>query len=287
MHEDAASRVARIAIVTDSTADIPARMAAANGIEVVPLHVTIDGETFADGDLSQEDFFGRMGRAPKLPTTSQPPVGAFVEAYERVLRTADAVISVHISDKLSGTIGSARQAAVQFGDRIHVFDSGNLSWGLGFQVLEVARVVATGAGIKDALAAAANIRDRVRLIVGVDSLDNLAKGGRIGGVARFLGSMLDLKVTFMVEDGTFVPLKRTRGAAAALEQTRSWIAEQMGSARSGAFCVLHAMSEDRAVKLAGSLRAAYDVTEMHVVPVGVVIATHTGTGWGVAFVPGE
>ena len=98
------------AVVTDSTADLPVSLAQERGIEVVPLVVTIAGKTFVDGVLTQAEFFERMNAAPELPTTSQPSVGAFVEAYERALARADEVISVHISSKLSGTFASAVQA---------------------------------------------------------------------------------------------------------------------------------------------------------------------------------
>lgn len=286
MSEIGSGTADRVAIVTDSTSDIPAHIALAEGIEIVPLTVTIDGESTPDGVLTQEEFFAKMRVAPRLPTTSQPPVGAFVEAYERALSAAGSVVSIHVSESLSGTIGSARQAAERFGGRVTVFDSRNLSWGLAFQVLEAARAAAEGLSATAVVERTAEVRDSVRLIVGLDSLDNLAKGGRIGRVSRFLGSMLDIKVLFQVIGGQFEPVKRVRGQAAALDATMRWVSEQMGGATSGAFAVLHALTEERAARLAESLRATYDASEMYVLPVGSVISTHTGTGWGVAFVPG-
>lgn len=277
----------KVAVVTDSTSDIPPALAAERGIQVVPLALQIGDKTYRDGDLSQAEFFRLMAAAPKLPTTSQPSVGEMVEAYGTALEDAEEVVAIHISSKLSGTIGSATKAAEEFAGRVHVFDSLNLSGGLAFQVLEAASAVASGATVEQVLARAASARDRVRMIVGVDKLDNLAKGGRIGAVSKFVGSLLDLKVLFTVVDGAFAPLKRSRGGQAALDYTLEWVAEQMGTARSGAFAVLHALSEDRANALAETLRAAYDATEMFVIPVGCVISTHTGTGWGVALLPAE
>lgn len=275
----------RAAVVTDSTSDIPRQLALTEGLEVVPLSVTIGGRTFEDGSIDQQEFFRRMSAAHRLPTTSQPPVGAFVEAYERALTAADAVVSVHISSHLSGTIESARQAAERFGDRVHVFDSLNLSWGLGFQALTAARAAAGGLSPREVVEAAERARERVSMLVGLDSLENLAKGGRIGRVASFLGSLLDVKVTLTVEDGRLEPVKRVRGQKAAFAHTLEWVAERMGGSRKGAFAVLHALSEDRAARIAEALSMAYDTTELHVVPVGSTIATHTGTGWGVAFLP--
>ena len=275
-----------LAVVADSTSDIAPEIAMEHGITVVPLTVMIGDESFTDGVLNQQQFFDRMNAAERLPTTSQPAVGAFAEVYSRALETADQVISVHISSKLSGTLESAYAAAEQFVGRVHVFDSLNLSWGCAWQVIEAARCAAEEIGPEAALERIASVRDRVGLIVGVDALDNLAKGGRIGRVGAFLGSLLNLKVTFTVgPDGAFVPVARSRGEKAALEHTLAWVAEKMGSATSGRFAVGHALSRDRALWLADEIAKRFGVTEMVVYETGSVISTHTGTGWGVAVLP--
>jgi DegV family protein with EDD domain len=277
---------ALFSVITDSTADIPTEIAVAKGIGVVPLSVTIAGNTLPDGAITQAEFFARMNASPSLPTTSQPAPGAFVEAYERALEGAEQVISVHISNKLSGTIEAARQAAQQFAGRVHVFDSLNLSWGLGLQVVEAAEAAAAGLDVESALGRLAEARDNVRLIVGLDSLDNLAKGGRIGRVSALMGALLNLKVTLMVDpNGEFQPVARERGEKAALKHTMEWIAEQMGSRRRAKFAVGHALSLERARALAEQIRSAYDVVDLVVYEAGSVICTHTGTGWGVAVLP--
>ena len=276
----------RIAVVTDSTSDIAPELAERYRITVVPLTVTIGDESFVDGVLTQQEFFDRMNAAHRLPTTSQPAAGAFSEAYARALETADHVISVHISSKLSGTIGAAHAAAEQFAGRVHVFDSLNLSWGCAWQVREAARCAAEGAALETALERIASVRDRVRLIVGLDGLENLAKGGRIGRVGAFVGSILNLKVTLTVApDGAFVPLARSRGEKAALKHTLEWIAEQMGTAEKGRFAVGHALSPERALWLRDEISKRFRVAEMVVYEAGSVICTHTGTGWGVAVLP--
>lgn len=274
------------AVVTDSTSDLPEDLLAENSIEMVPLSVIIGGETFQDRQLTQAQFFERMNAAAELPTTSQPPVGLFAETYERALSAFDAVLSIHISEKLSGTIDSARRAADQFAGKVHVVDSRNLSLGLGFQVLEAARCAAEGMPAEEAIGRVAQVRDRVKMIVGLDSLKNLAKGGRIGRVSAFLGGVLDVKVTLTVSpDGSFEPVKRSRGEHAALDHTLAWIGEKMGQAPSGSFAVGHAMEPDRAQWLREQLERRFDVTRMVMYETGSVIATHTGTGWGVTVLP--
>jgi DegV family protein with EDD domain len=276
------------AVVTDSTADIPGPMAEERGIAVVPLTVSIGSDTLHDGEISQAEFFDRMAREPRLPSTSQPPVGAFVDAYTAALEHANDVISIHISNKLSGTIESARQAADRFAGRVHVFDSLNLSWGLAWQVVDAATAALEGASIPDALARLGRARDRVRLIVGLDSLDNLAKGGRIGRVGAFLGGLLSVKVTFTVDkNGEFKPLGRSRGEKAALEYTLEWVDQQMGGQRRGSFAVGHAMSRERARWLADELSSRYEVDQLVMYEAGSVISAHTGTGWGIAVFPSE
>ncbi len=283
---DDASANRRFAIVTDSTADITPQMAKERGISVIPLSVTFGQDTLLDGEFTQAEFFARMAKAPQLPTTSQPSVGAFHAVYEQLLQTSPELISIHISEKLSGTVESARQAAQEFGGLVHVFDSRNLSWGLGWQVLDAVDAADQGLGPREALERLERVREKIRLVVGLDSLDNLAKGGRIGRVSAFLGSVLNLKVLLFVDaGGEFTPLARARGEKAALARTLSWIQEQMGTARRGKFAVGHALSEARAHRLADSIKSQWEVTELIVYETGSAIATHTGTGWGVAFVP--
>jgi len=276
-----------VAVVTDSTADLPQDIREHYRSTAVPLNVTIDGRTWLDGELSQQEFFERMNAAKNLPTTSQPSVGAFIEAYTEALKHAAHVVSIHISSDLSGTLDSARQAAERFAGAVTVYDSRNLSWGLGFQVVEAARRAVAGESAEVVLDAAKRVKDRVQMLVGVDSLDNLVKGGRVGRVAGFVGGMLNLKVTLTVEDGSFTPVARVRGTKAALSHTIEWVERHMGDAKRAAFCVLHAMAAERAARLEELLRERFEVSELRIIETGAVIAAHTGSGWAVAFLPEE
>lgn len=274
------------AIVTDSAADITPEEAARRSITVIPLTVTIDGEPIPDGTLTQPQFFERMSAAASLPTTSQPSIGTLVEAYKHALETAERVISIHVSSQLSGTIEAARSAAEQFAGLVHVHDSRNLSMGQGWQVIEAAEAASEGLGVDAAIARLERIRERVTMIVGLDSLDNLARGGRIGKVGAFLGGILNFKVTLSVDPtGAFVPVGRSRGDKAAFAHTLSWVAEKMGDATSGRFAIGHAMSRERAEAYAAAIRERYHVTELVIYEAGSAMATHTGTGWSVALVP--
>lgn len=274
-----------VCIVTDSTSDIPRDVAAEHGITVVPLSVSIEGETFPDGTISLEEFFRRMDAAKELPKTSQPPVGAFVETFREKLETFSDVVCITISNRLSGTYESAMEAARSVGDRVHVLDSLNLSWGEGYQVVEAAKAAASGdtvAQIKDRFEA---LRGRVNMIVGLDSVDNLAKGGRIGRVTALVGGLLKMRVMLTVaEDGAFEPVGRARGAVAALQASVDWVATRVDEKLPADFAVQHALSPDKAEWLENAIRSRFNVRELRVVEAGAVISTHTGTGWGITAV---
>lgn len=274
-----------ICIVTDSIADIPQDVVDELGIKVVRLSFTIADSTFVDGDITLAEFFERIKASGQLPTTSQPSVGMFVEAFEEALTRCREVVCITVSNRLSGTIESAREAARQLGDRVHVFDSLNLSWGEGFQVVAAAKAARAGESLAGVRQAFEQARDRMHMLVGLDTLEYLAKGGRIGRVSAFVGGILNLKVMFTVDkDGAFDPVVRARGGKAALQATVDWLGEHIDAGKRAAFGVLHAESPDKAAWLEEAIRARFNVAELAVIETGPVIATHTGTGWGVTVV---
>jgi len=276
----------RFAVVTDSSADIAPARAEELGIRVVPLPVTVGDTTFDDGTLSQQELFRRIQESASAPTTSQPSTGVLEAAYGRALEAADAVIALHISSGLSGTCDAARAVSQQFGGRVHVFDSRNLSWGLGWQVVEAAVASAGGLEVTDALTRLERAREEVKIVVTLDSLESLHRSGRIGAVATYLGSILNLKASVAVNSaGTFVPVRGNRGNRAALDSMLSWVSKHMGAAEGGTFAVGHALAPDRAQLLAEAIRERWRVDELAVYEAGAAIAVHAGAIWGVAFRP--
>jgi DegV family protein with EDD domain len=277
-----------VCVVTDSTADIPRELAAGLGIDVVPLSFTIDGTTYLDGEIPMSEFFRLMAAASQLPTTSQPPVGAFVEVFEKALERCKDVVCVSISSRLSGTIESAREAARAVGEHVHVLDSLNLSFAEGIQAVLAARIAAAGGSVADVVRAIEGAREKVNLVVGLDSLHNLAKGGRIGKVAALMGGMLNIKVLLTVNaEGSFEPVGKHRGATAAMQASIDWVAGRIDATKRAAFGVLHAESPDKAAWLEERVRARFNVAEVHIIETGPVIGAHTGTGWGLMAIPVE
>lgn len=274
-----------VCIVTDSTSDIPREVAAEYGITVVPLNVSIEDDTFPDGSISIEEFFRRMDAAKELPKTSQPPVGAFVETFRQKLEAFSDVVCITISNRLSGTYESATEAARSFGGRVHVLDSLTLSWAEGYQVVEAAKAVASGATVAQIKERLEALRGRVNMVVGLDSVDNLAKGGRIGRVTALVGGLLKMRVLLTVaEDGAFEPVGRARGATAALQASVEWVATRVDETLPADFAVQHALSPDKAEWLENAIRKRFNVRELRVVEAGAVISTHTGRAWGITAV---
>lgn len=277
----------RFTVVTDSACDISPGLALEHGIRVVPLPVIVGDETFDDGTLTQQQLFGRIrAAAPGAAGTSQPSPGALANAYEQALAHADELIALHISSQLSGTCDLARTVAERFGGRVHVVDTRNLSWGMGWQVMEAARASAAGMGVGDALERIDRAREETRIIVTLDSLDSLNRSGRIGAVATYLGALLNLKVSVAVNrNGAFLPVRGSRGNRSAMNAMLAWMAQAMRGAEGGSFAVGHALAADRAEALASAIRERWRVDELVMYEAGSAISVHAGTIWGVAFRP--
>ena len=270
--------------VTDSTSDIPARLAERYGIEIVPVLVNINGKSYADGlELSREEFYTRLPALKQLPTTSSPSVGSFQERYEKLLRAgADSVVSIHPPDALSGIFNAARLAAQDFGTRVTVLDSGQLSLGLGYQVILAAEAVAQGAAREEVLSLVESIRRRVRLTALLETIEYVRRSGRVSWAAAMLGGALRLQPLIGLRFGIVQRLGQARtrlqGVERLVEMLNSW-----GSLER--LAVLHTNAEAAAWELMERVRSKVVVAPM-LVNVTTVIGTHVGPhGLGFVAVP--
>ncbi len=212
--------MAKIAVVTDSSAYIPSALLKGLPIFTIPLVVLWDGQTYLDGkDILPSAFYERLKTSKTSPTTSQPSPKAFIDFYKPLLNQGYEILSIHISTKLSGTIDSANQAKQALGDeRIHVFDSTSASMAMGFQVLAAARLAAQGGNISDCLALTEKARLNSGVLFLVKTLEFLHRGGRIGGAAAFLGTVIDLKPILEVRDGRIEALEKVRTMSKAIDR---------------------------------------------------------------------
>jgi DegV family protein with EDD domain len=280
--------VARIAIVTDSTSDLPADLAARHGITVVPLNVHFGNEVFRDQiDITIDQFMERLQRAPELPKTSQPSAGLFEQTFRELATDHDAILAVLISAKLSGTLQSATLARDAIGDRVpvEIVDSGNASLGLGFQAIHAAELARDGQSLEVIARTLRAETPAYHLLFFVDTLEYLQRGGRIGRAAALAGSVLKLKPILRLDEGQIVPHERTRTRAKAIDGLREFV---RGLPHVERLAVLHVTTPVEAEQLAADLAVAHPGLEPIVARFGPVVGTHTGPGTlGVSVYEGE
>jgi len=270
-----------VAVVTDSTAYLPADLAVRYGIEVVPLYVVLAGRSGREGsDVTSAEVARSLAARGGHVTTSRPTPGDFVAVYRRLLDGgADQLVSVHLSGELSGTWDAARVAAAQVGEHlVTVLDSRSAAMGSGFAVLAAARAAEAGASAEEVAAAARGTAAATRTFFVVDTLEHLRRGGRIGSAAALLGSALAMKPVLHVTDGQVVALEKVRTSARALNRLVQRAAEVAGD-RPVAVAVHHLAAPDRAQRLADQLSAQLPaVTELFVSELGAAVGAHVGPG---------
>ena len=202
-----------IKVVTDSTSDLPADVAESWGIEVVPLNVHFGSDVYKDRvNLMPDTFYDKLINGDVLPTTSQPSVGEFIDVYERLGSDADGIVSVHISEKLSGTMNSARLASQQANADcpIEVVDTFQVSMGVGICAMEAAEVANSGGDMNQVILAARNAVTRSQCFFMLETLEFLQKGGRIGKAQALIGNLLKIRPMLMLQEGEVHPLGRER-----------------------------------------------------------------------------
>ena len=210
-----------VKIVTDSTSDLPREVAEALGITVVPLYVHFGLEVFKDQvELTADEFYRRLVTEEEFPKTSQPSIGDFIAVYERIGRDADGIVSVHVSEKVSGTLNSARQAALQadVSCPIEVQDTLQASMGIGMVAIEAATVAAGGANVGQVADAARDAISRCQCFALLDTLEYLQKGGRIGKARALLGTLLRIRPMIVMRDGEVHELGKERTRRKAIDR---------------------------------------------------------------------
>ncbi|MHB1294449.1 MAG: DegV family protein [Anaerolineae bacterium] len=278
-----AQNASRIAIITDSTSDLPADLIAQYEIGIVPLYVVWGEEQLRDGvDIDHATFYERLKHDPLHPTTSQPTPADFVRAIGRAIEHcgADEVVIITISRNLSGTFASASAAQEMVKVPVHVQDSYSVSMGLGWQVLAAARAHEQGGGVPEMLAAAETVRQHSSVLFTVDSLEFLHKGGRIGGAARLIGTALQLKPLLCVDKdtGRIDAVERTRTRKKALQRVIEASAERLGPGRPAHVGVIDGAAPGEAAALDADIKAHWNLAELTHSPISPALGVHGGPG---------
>ncbi|MCR4408562.1 MAG: DegV family protein [Anaerolineae bacterium] len=269
-----------IKIVTDSTAYLPEEVIQRYNISVIPLNVLFGERSYKEGlELSHEQFYKMLAQAKDLPTTSQPSVGEFQALYSELVKDGSEVISIHISSKLSGTVDSALMACKEFpGAKISVVDSLSTAIGLELMVVAAAEAVAAGQSRAEVVAMLERMVREIRLFFVVDTLEYLQKGGRIGGAAALVGTLLNVKPILCLKEGRVEPLDKVRTKRKAVARILDAMVEEFGSEEPVRVAVGHAMALEEGEMLLEKARSSLNCSTLSIAQIGPAIGTHTGPG---------
>ena len=284
-----APRVA-VAVVTDSTADLPPELVRGHDILVVPLSVTFGKHTFRDGvDIHPRDFYQMLESSEDHPGTQPPPEAEFFEHYRDLIAEQD-IVSIHISGKMSQTVVHAREAAMR-GSRsfdhlpperhniaLEVVDSQTVSVGVGLQALFAARMAHRGLTVFAITQRLRAIAPRIEMLFAVDTFDYLVKGGRIGKARAAVGKLLGIKPILGVVDGEVTAVDRVRGGRQVQPRIVGLLEKRVDPARPIVAGVAHARAPVWADRLRSLIAERFEVQEMILSDIGPVVGTHAGPG---------
>jgi DegV family protein with EDD domain len=269
------------AVVLDSTADFPEAPERFANFRVVPLYVRFGDESFRDYvEMQPDDFYERLATVQELPTTSQPTPGDFLAVYEELAQVYERILSLQISSTLSGTFGSASAAAdLLGGDRVRVIDTRTVSASLALLALAVQRRLERGTTDEEIDDLVVRYGRDHKLLFTVNTLDYLAKGGRIGRAAALAGNLLNVKPILTIRDGEVVPLKRVRGNAKAFGEFRSLFEQTSRDGPQLKVGIAHAAAPERLQALQELVEHVRPHAEVEVATtLGAVVGTHAGPG---------
>lgn len=278
----------KIALVTDSTANLIQDQIDRYEIHVIPQILIWAGKTYRDGvDITTDEFYERLKTAKELPTTSQPSAGEFHQFFSELAETSDSIIGVFISDHLSGTLDSARTAAKMMPDAfpIEIIDSRSASMGLGFIVLRAAEAIGQGKNFQEVVEVARSSIPVSHAIFVVDTLEFLHRGGRIGGARRLLGSLVSIKPLLYLVDGLIEPLANVRTKKKALQEAIDYVAKDVEGRGPIKAAILHAASPSEAETFKVEVEERFQPSELTVNELTPVLGTNTGPGLiGIAYI---
>ena len=286
-----------IALVTDSTCDLPAEIIEKYSIEIVPLTVHFEDDTYYDKiDLENEEFFSMMESAEELPTTSQPSVGLFIDKYQDLADKYDEIISIHISSALSGTVESARLAAAQTEDiKVEIINSKSTTTGLGFLVLLAAKMIEAGKNIEDIKSTLEKEREKLTIYFTVSELTYLEKGGRIGKAQAFLGSIFNFNpiLELSAATGEITPKEKIRGYKKTNQKMVELALEAAENSDNVNFAYIYGKNSDNYQQLKKLFEAELQNQpkyDYHILEnkIGTVLSSHTGPlVYGIVIYRGE
>lgn len=270
----------KTAILTDSTAYIPKVVREKLQIKMIPLSVIFGQESYREEiDMMAEQFWKEIKEREDLPTTSQPPIGEFVNMYEELAKDYDAVISIHLSSGISGTFNGAVTAGQMVeGIKVYPYDSEISCMAQGFYAIEAAELAKEGKSPEEILKRLDEMKQSLRAYFMVDDLSHLKRGGRLSGAQAFVGSLLQIKPVLHFVDKVIVPYEKIRTRKKALKRIYELFDEVASQNVPLRATIIHANRPDDAEKMKQELAQKYPHVEFYISYFGPVIGTHLGEG---------
>ncbi|WP_110928381.1 DegV family protein [Bacillus massiliglaciei] len=270
----------KTAVVTDSTAYLPKELLERLHIHMIPLQVVLQQEVYREEiDLTADQFYEEVKKEAKLPTTSQPPIGQFVELFEQLSKEYDAVISIHLSSGISGTYQGAISAGeMTDGIDVYAYDSEISCGAQGFYVETAAEMALQGKEPKEIIARLDEMKKSLRAYFVVDDLSHLQRGGRLSSAQALIGSLLQVKPILHFKDKVIVPFEKIRTRKKAMKRVNELLGEDANAGGSYKAVIIHAKRLKEAEEWKEELHAQYPNVEFDISYFGPVIGTHLGEG---------
>ncbi|HEY4663067.1 MAG TPA: DegV family protein [Candidatus Humimicrobiaceae bacterium] len=273
--------MSKVAIITDSTSDLPVELAKELDIKIIPLTVIFGEESFLDDgkDITINDFYKKIRTSEKLPTTTQPTPKDFIEAYTDILKKSESIISIHISKKMSGTINSVEMAKKDMPDRdIELIDSGYVSMALGFLVLKAAQMAKEGKSKEEILKSIYDLKPKIKVLFVPSTLEYLKKGGRIGKAKGLIASLLEIKPILTIHDGEVSQFKTARRWNQAKTELINSMKTMVKNPQNLIVSVGDSDAKEDAAEMYEKIKETFNPKKIFRVDIGAVVGTHLGPG---------
>jgi DegV family protein with EDD domain len=271
-----------IKIVTDTTCDLPPAWVEEYDITIVPINIQFGTEAYQEGvDLDWDLFYRKIEETGLLPTTSQPSIGAFAETYRRLAgEGADAIISTHVTSKLSGTYDSAVRAAEEVKDEVKVYPHDSLAGApaLGLACVEASRMARAGKTAEEIIARLDEIRSRINVLLVLESLEYPRKSGRVGGLSAALGSLLKMKPIVSLKDGLLETVETVRTRSKSLERVVDIAEERVGTTALINMGVVHARAPEVGQEIYSKVTERFNCQDSYMVELCASLTVHFGPG---------
>lgn len=269
-----------IRIVIDSTSDVTEDIIERYNLKMVPLTVNFENESFLDKiELSSSEFFEKLIKAEKLPTTSQVNPGSFVEAFSEILLDGDQVLGIFLASEFSGTYDSARIAKDMIGsDNIRIIDSKSVCLGTFALILEAIELIRQNRTIDEIVDELEKSKDKIVAVAGLDTLKYLEKGGRLSKGQAMVGSLLNIKPILEIKDGKLAVIEKIRGKNKTIKWFDEWIEKNNYDLSDKTVLLFHAQNYDQLKILRETIEEKYKIKNIIEQEIGAVIGTHAGPG---------